>query len=84
MLNWDHGDRSTGPVYAMSNPGYYDLRGAKRYIRANVRVGLNGVTTSGADQEGSRVGATFVFMGADRLPIPADTTSPFSSSTSTA
>ena len=83
MLAWDT-EESSGPVYAVSNPGYYDLRGAKRYLRVVARVGKNRVTTESSGDEHARVGATITFLAGDQLPQKADTTGPFSSTTSTA
>lgn len=84
MLNWDFSDESTGVLFAPSHTGYYDLRGAGRYLRVVPRVGKNRVTTETSGDEGARVGATITFLSADQLPVKADTTSPFSSTTSTA
>lgn len=83
MLSWDF-TRSTAPLYAVSHPAYYDLRGAKRYLRVVTRVGKNSVTTETSGEEGSRVGALITFLSADAIPVKVDTTSPFSSTTSTA
>ena len=81
--SWDLSNKSTGTLYAVSNPGYYDLRGAKRYLKVVSRVGKNSVTTETSGEEGSRVGAVITFLAADTIPARADSTSPFSSSTST-
>lgn len=83
MLSWDYGDRSTGQLYAVSHPAYYDLRNAKRYLRVVTRVGKNSVTTDTSGEEGSRVGALITFLAADQLPVNADTTSLYSSTTTT-
>lgn len=79
---WD-ATLSTGVLYAASNPAYYDLRGAKRYIRTVVRVTKNRVTTETSGDELARVGAQVTFLSGAYLPIPADVSSPFSTSTST-
>ena len=80
---WSLSDRSTGVLYAASNPGYYDLRAAKRYLKVYSRVGINRVTTETTGEEGSRVGALITFLGADTVPFRPDTTSPYSSTTTT-
>lgn len=83
QANWDD-EKSTGPFYSLRGiPGYYDLRGAKRYIRVQVRAGKNSVTTESSGDEQCRVGAVGAFFAADNLPEGLDTTSPHSSSTST-
>ena len=82
MLQWD-GSESTGEVFAVSNPGYYDLRGAKRYLRVVARVGKDLVTTESSGDEQARVGATITFVAGDQLPQEMDTTGPYSSTTST-
>lgn len=83
MLNWD-ATLSTGVLNATSNPAYYDLRAAKRYIRVVGRVMKNGVTTETSGDELSRIGASITFIGGQQMPEPANTrTSPFSTSTST-
>lgn len=88
MQTWDlvgasTGGLSTGFIYAASLPGYYDLRGAKRYIRVVGRFGINLPTTATADIEYARVGQTICFLAAQQAPAKADTTSPFSSTTTT-
>lgn len=80
--SWDASE-STGPVYAASNPGYYDLRGAKRYVRVAVPVRKNKVTTESSGDEQSRVGAAIAFAAGPLLPPPSDLTGPYSTSTST-
>lgn len=84
MLSWDLGDESTGAVYAVSNSGYYDLRGAKRYLRVVGRFGKDLVTTESSGDEQARCGATITFLAGDQIPQKADTTGPYSSTTSTA
>lgn len=80
---WD-ATESTGEVYAMSTPGYYDLRGAKRYVRIAVPVFKNRVTTESSGDEQARVGGTLTFAAGDMLPQQAvDTTGPYSTTTST-
>jgi hypothetical protein len=83
MLSWD-GSESTGEVFAASNPGYYDLRAAKRYLRVVARAGKDLVTTESSGDEQSRVGANITFLAGDQLPQKADSTGPYSDTTSTA
>lgn len=80
--SWD-ATESTGEVYAASNPAYYDIRGAKRYLRVAVPVFKNAVTTESSGDEGSRVGAIITFAAGPILPQRLDTTGPYSTSTST-
>lgn len=84
MANWDAGF-SSGPIYLPSEPGYYDLKGASRYLLVVLRAGRNGAgaTTESSGDEQCRVGARIAFLGGDRLPEKLDTTSPYSTSTST-
>ena len=82
-LSWD-AELSTGSLYAASNPAYYDLRGAKRYVRTVVSVTKNKVTTETSGDELARVGANITFLAGAYLPVPADVSSAFSTSTSTA
>ena len=83
QLNWD-ATYSTGALYAASNPAYYDLRGAKRYVRTVVSVTKNKITTDTSGDELARVGATITFLAGAYLPLSANLSSPFSTSTSTA
>lgn len=80
--SWD-ASLSTGEVYAASNPGYYDLRYAKRYLRVAVPVFKNRVTTESSGDEQARVSATVTFLAGRELPQNADTSSPYSESTTT-
>lgn len=80
--SWD-ASFSTGPVYAASNPGFYDLRPAKRYLQVAVPVLKNKVTTESSGDEQSRVSAAITFLAGARLPQRGDTTGPYSTSTST-
>ena len=82
-LSWD-ATESTGEVYAMSNPGVYDIRSAKRYIRVAVPVEKNKVTTESSGFEQARLGAAITFLAGQNTPTAADTISPYSTSTSTA
>lgn len=79
--SWD-GSESTGPVYAV-NSGYYDLRGAKRYLAVVGSFTKNKVTTESSGDEQARVSMEATFVAGRNLPTGTDTTSPFSSSTST-
>lgn len=84
QANWDTG-YSSGPLQAISNPAYYDLRAAKRYIRVAVPVLKNRVTTESSGDEHARLNANIVFLGA-RGPVPIvgfRANNAFSSSTTT-
>jgi hypothetical protein len=84
-LNWEVGGRSTGPVFAVSNPAYYDLRAAKQYIRIGVLLNKNNVTTESSGDEHAHITGTLTFLAGASLPqVVDDPRSPFSSSTSTA
>ena len=80
--SWD-GSESTGPLYAASDPSVYDLRNAKRYLRVAVPVLKNRVTTESSGDEQSRVSAAITFLEGDKVPARADSTGPYSSTTST-
>ena len=82
MAAWDTAE-SSGQLNAVSNPGFYDLRGAGQFVQVRPRFGKNKVTTESSGYEQARVGALAVFGGGDVLPPALDTTSPFSTSTST-
>lgn len=82
MLQWD-GSESSGPVYAAANPGVYDIRKAKQYLRIAVPVSKNRVTTESSGDEQARVRATLAFVGGANLPQKLDTEGPYSTSTST-
>lgn len=86
MLAWETGGRSTGAFQGTSNPAYYDLSGAKRYIRTAVRVCLpqRTATTESTGEEQSRIAAVITFLGAADIPQPTDSRlSPISTATST-
>jgi hypothetical protein len=84
MLNWD-ATLSSGPLNAASNPAYYDINAAKRYLRVVINVSKDRVTTESSGDERCRVGATLVLLGAADIPQVSDPkTSPYSTSTSTA
>jgi hypothetical protein len=80
--SWD-ATESTGEVVALANPGYYDIRAAKQFVRVAVTVGKNRVTTESSGDEQARVGADITFCVGDRLPQNADAEGPYSESTST-
>lgn len=82
MLTWD-ASLSTGVLVANSNPAYYDLTGAKRYLRVGVSVTKTLVTTESSGFEHARVGASVAFAGADRLPQVDSPKWAFSTSTTT-
>lgn len=83
MLAWD-ATESSGALYAPSNPSFYDIRNAKRYVRVAVPVQKNRVTTESSGDEQSRVGASLAFVAGVTLAQKADTTGPFSGTTTTA
>ena len=80
--SWD-GSESTGELYAASNPAVYDLRAAKRYLRVAVPVLKNKVTTESSGDEQARLSATLTFLEGDKIPQRADSTGPYSTTTST-
>lgn len=80
--SWD-GTESTGEIYAMSNPGVYDLRAAKRYVRVAVPVAKNRVTTESSGPEQARVGGSITFLAGQTLAQAQDVTGPYSTSTTT-
>lgn len=82
FANWDAAE-STGPTYLASHAGYYDLRAAKRYVRAVVRAGKNSVTTESSGDEQCRVSGAIVFQAGASLPPASGSTAAQSSSTST-
>lgn len=71
MASWDSAG-STGAFRGMSNPAYYDLRAAKRYIRVAHIASKNRVTTESSGDEGSRLSGGILFIGAERLPQGTD------------
>lgn len=79
---WD-ATESTGPIYAVSNAAYYDLRAAKRYIRVVGRFGKDNVTTESSADEQARVSMDITFAAGDKLPQRQDSTGPYSTTTST-
>lgn len=83
MLTWD-GSLSTGSLFATTNPTYYDLRAAKRYIRTAMQIAKDRVTTESSGDERGHVSATLTMLAADVIPQVESPRSPFSTSTSTA
>lgn len=85
QLSWEFSGRSTGTLSATSNPAYYDLRNAKRYIRTAIRVGKSLVTTESSGDEHARVSASITFLGGDSLPqVVSPKDSPYATATATA
>lgn len=76
MAAWSTGESdgggSTGPFRGASAPAYYDLRGAKRYIRAVHIASKNRVTTESSGDEQARISGGITFVGGDQLPMRAD------------
>lgn len=87
QLSWEVAGRSTGTLDAVSNPCYYSLDAAKRFLRVVVFAGKARVTTESSADEQARVGGSITFVGADVIPqqYPSnlERNSPESSSTST-
>lgn len=83
MANWD-ATLSSGPADLVTNPSYYDLRAAKRYIQVAVRCLKDKITTESSGDEHGRISATVTLMAGDLVPQTADVkSSPFSTTTST-
>ncbi len=78
LNNW-----STAPFIGTTNPTYYDLRAAKRYIRTVLTGTKNRGTTESSGDEQSRVSATITFLGGDFVKDPPRYTGAGSTSTST-
>lgn len=68
MVAW-----TTGTMRAQSNPGYYDLRAAKRFVRSVVTASKNKATTESSGDESFRVGGSITFVGGDMVPQNAYT-----------
>lgn len=79
--SWD-ASYSTGPFRGATNQAYYDIRGAKRYIRAVHFVTKNRVTTESSGDEGARLSGGIAFLGGEFAPMGADL-GPTSTSTTT-
>lgn len=83
MANWD-ATLSSGAADLTTNPAYYDLRAAKRYIQVAVRCLKDKVTTESSGDEHARISANVVLLAGDIIPQNADIkSSPFSTTTST-
>ena len=83
MAIWDAA-LSTGVIAGLESlPAYYDLRAAKRFIRAVVFAGKNKVTTESSGDEGARVRASLTFVAGDQVPQNINTSAAWSTSTST-
>lgn len=65
MTSW-----SSGPARLFSNASYYDLRAAKRYIRAVHGAVKNTVTTESTGDEGARISGVITFLG-NATPTPS-------------
>lgn len=59
---WDS-TGSTGPFRGQSGPAYYDLRAAKRFIRAVHYATKNSVTTESTGDEGAKLSGVITFLG---------------------
>ena len=59
----DYANWSTGAIRKFSDPSYYDLRAAKRYIRAVHYADKYDLTTESTGDEGSRISGTITFLG---------------------
>lgn len=77
MWSW-----STGAIRATSNPAYYDLRGANRYIRTVTSAFKNRATTESSGDESFHIGASIALLGGGQV-IQNPWTSAGSSTTST-
>lgn len=82
--HWDTG-YSSGPLQLRTNPCYYDMRAAKRYIRVAIPVLKNRVTTETSGDEHARLNADLVFLAGNGVvpQIGHRAASPFASSTTT-
>lgn len=65
--SWD-ATFSTGGLRVSSAPSYYDIRAAKRYVRAVHIAYKNSVSTESTGDEGARLSGGIVFKGAESLP----------------
>jgi hypothetical protein len=82
--NWttdDLDENSTGPVRLASGPSYYDVRAAKRFLRAVHFATKDANTTESTGDEGARLSGGVTFIGGDTPQHSVK--SPLSSSTST-
>jgi hypothetical protein len=76
MIAW-----STGALRLMSNASYYDLRAAKRFIRAVHYGSKNAGTTESTGDEGARFSGGIAFLGGNTPKIDAETAGSTSTST---
>jgi hypothetical protein len=76
MVAW-----STGPVRLQTAQSYYDLRAAKRYVRAVHYITKNTVTTESTGDEGARVSGGIVFLGGSTPKVDSRTVGTTSTST---
>lgn len=84
--NWTTDDidgGSTGPIRLMSDQSYYDLRAAKRFIRAVHTVTKNKATTESSGDENGRISGTITFLGGEETALRWDSKSFVSTATST-
>ena len=78
MYSW-----STGLVSVQTSPASWDISAASRYLRVVVNAGKTRETTESSGYENAHIGAAAIFREADVLPPSANTTGPFSTTTST-
>jgi len=75
---------TTGNIdYVMSKPWSVDITAAKRFLRVILLGTKNNVTTASCGLEIAHIGAGLVFREGDIIPFRANTTGPWSTSTST-
>lgn len=72
---------SSGLFRGQSNPAYYDLRAAKRYIRAVHYATKNRATTESSGDEGARVSGGIVFLGGNTPKVDLEGAGSTSTST---
>ena len=83
MAIWDAA-LSTGPIAGVETlPAYYDIRAAKRFVRAVVFAQKNRVTTETSGDEGARVHAVITFAAGDETPQNVNSSAAWSTSSST-
>lgn len=71
MASWDT-TGSTGALRLTSDAAVYDLRAAKRFIRAVHIATKNRATTESSGDEGARISGGIVFLGGQLTPQPTD------------
>ena len=81
MANWDT-TGSSGGARLSSPSAYYDIRAAKRFIRAVHLVYKANATTESTGDEGGRISGSITFLGGDLLPMVAGATN-YSATSST-